>query len=58
MNQRPKTTPPRGQVTQTSVHAHWSKLPPERRHALMIALTAMMVKRLPGRRHPQEVHDA
>lgn len=32
----------------------WDKLPPERRQAVIIALTTMMVKWLPGQRRPQE----
>ncbi len=35
----------------------WEKLPPEERRAIMIALTAMLVKRLPGRDKCQEAED-
>ena len=35
----------------------WDKLPTEQRQALIIALSAMMVKWLPHLRHQQEAHD-
>jgi len=58
MKQRAKTQPVAPIATQqVQTLPCWSDLPPERRRTVIIALTTMMVKWLPGQRRPQEGHD-
>jgi hypothetical protein len=56
MNQRgPKiqSANPTVQGGQPSRFCRWEKIPLERQHELIIALTAMLVKRLPDQRTPK-----
>jgi len=54
-----KTGPMRStvQVVDPQETSQWEKLPPKRQHELIIALTTMLVKRLPDQRILEEGGD-
>jgi hypothetical protein len=53
--------PPRGSILRippNDVLPPWEQLPPQRQRELIIALAVILVKRLPGKEHPEEGIDA
>jgi len=62
MNRPPvPNVPPRGSIPRSAPSdalPRWEQCPPQHQRQLIIALAAILVKRLPGKEHPEEGTDA